>query len=178
MATFLSFFVCVGHGMSLADLLSKRSIIIHHIKVIYWDRWDEIMLNFHRWLAGGVVLEVKRSVENFPFLGKNANTWHPLLYHSISVTNGITKTTKYLGKRKFRPMYLCKRFLLYNCPPFSLPISVLRLHCYLSKTRRLPWCTVYTAKIAARGGGGSKSGGKPSCCSWAPWCNPNWCTLM
>ena len=43
-------------------------------------------------------LEVKRFVENFPFSGENTNIWHQLFYHSISVTNGIRKTGKDLGK--------------------------------------------------------------------------------
>ena len=49
-----------------------------------------------------VVLEVKRAVEKYRFLGKNANIWHKFCYHSVR--NGI-KTGKDLEKRILHPMY-------------------------------------------------------------------------
>ena len=45
-------------------------------------------------MARGVVLEAMRPIENFQFLGKNANILQQFFFHSISVRNGITKTAK------------------------------------------------------------------------------------
>ena len=63
-------------------------------------------------------------LENFRFLGKNANIWLQFFYHSIqfrnhSVTNGITETAKDLGKHMIHPMYLFS----YNIMPFSSSIE-------------------------------------------------------
>ena len=41
-----------------------------------------------------LVLEVKRSIDNFRFVGKKDSIWNQFFYRLISVTNGITNTAK------------------------------------------------------------------------------------
>ena len=55
---------------------------------------------------------MKRSVENFRFLGKNADIWQQLFYHSISITNAITKTAKDLLNAQSTKMTKCTPFVI------------------------------------------------------------------
>ena len=97
---------------AVSKLLSVRQIFISNSPMttapnmyssIYW---------------GGVFLEVKRPIENFWFLAKNADIWRQLFYHSISVTNGITKTAK---ERHMMRESHCSS--LTCSPPHYLPVA-------------------------------------------------------
>ena len=72
----------------------------------------------------GVWCLLKRPIENWEFnlirnliSGQKCNILHQLFYHSISVTNGITKTMKKLVKRRVHSMTMH----LFKSQHYSLP---------------------------------------------------------